>query len=320
MVTSRVSRRTSIAGMTGAVASAALPRRARAETAPLRIALVPIWDVAPYYAAEQQGYFTAENIAVTQQIVRGGAAAIPALVGGSFDMVYANGTSIVTAITKGIDLRIILEGAPIGSGPPDPGALLKRKGEPLKTGKDLEGKIVGVNALRDVQWMFVTAWIKETGGDPDKVQIIEVPLPSMVDTLKAKRVDAALVLDPFMTMGLADPAIELLDWALSRVYAGGPVGFFTITPELAARRPNDVRAFMRAYKRGAAWVNANTGKEPFIKLIAGFTGITPELVGQMKPVPAHADIVPSGLSHLTALMTQTGLLTTSVDLRTKIFS
>jgi len=219
-----------------------------------------------------------------------------------------------------IPLRIIIEGAPIGSGPPDPGALLKRKGEPLKNGKDLEGKVVGVNALRDVQWMFVTAWVKATGGDPDKMQIVEVPLPAMVDALKAKRVDAALVLDPFMTMGLADPAIDMLDWALSRVYAGGPVGFFAITPELAARRPNDIRAFVRAYKRGAAWVNANAGKDAFVKLIAGFSGIAPELVAQMKSPPAHADIVPASLAHLTTLMTQTGLLTTSVDLRTKIFT
>jgi hypothetical protein len=40
----------------------------------------------------------------------------------------------------------------------------------------------------------------------------------------------------------------------------------------------------------------------------------------MKPIPAHADVVPSDLPRLTALMTQTGLLTTPVDLRTKIFT
>jgi NitT/TauT family transport system substrate-binding protein len=319
-MTPGISRRGSLATIGGALASSALPRVARAEAAPMRVALVPIWDVAPYYAAEQQGYFTAENLAPTVQIVRGGAAAIPALAGGSFDIVYSNGTSIVTAITKGIDLRIILEGAPIGSGPPDPGALLKRKGEPLKTGKDLEGKVIGLNALRDVQWMFVTAWIKATGGDPEKVQLVEIPLPAMVEAIKAKRVDTALVLDPFMTVGLADPAIDLLDWAMSRVYPGGPVALFAITPELAAKRPNDVRGFVRAYKRGAAWANANIGKEAFIKLIAGYSGITPELVAQMKPVPAHADIVPASLQRLTALMTQTGLLTTNVDLRTKIFT
>ena len=319
-MTSRISRRGSLATMGAALAASALPHPARADAIPLRVALVPIWDVAPYYAAEQQGYFAAENLVCTPSFVRGGAVGIPAVVGGTYDMVYANGTSIVQAISKGIDLRIIIEGAPIGAHPPDPGALLKRKGEPWKTGKDLEGKVVGVNALRDVQWMLVTAWVKVTGGDPDKVQIVEIPLPSMIDALKQKRVDAALALDPFMTMGLADPAIELLDWALSRAYPNGPVGFFAVTPELTAKRGNDLRAFVRAYKRGAAWCNANAGKEPFIKLVSGYSSIAPDLVAQMKPIPAHAEIVPSDLPRLTSLMTQTGLLTTPVDLRSKIFT
>ena len=319
-MTPRISRRAGLTTMAAAVASAAVPRVARAAPVPMRVALVPIWDVAPYYAADQQGYFAAENLAPTVTIVRGGAAAIPALIGGTFDMVYSNGTSIVQAIMRGIDMRIILEGAPLGSGPPDPGALLRRKGEPLKTGKDLEGKVIGVNALHDVQWMLVTSWVKATGGDPDKVQITEIPLPSMVDAIKAKRVDTALVLDPFLTLGLNDPELELLDWAMSRVFPGGPIAFFATTPEIVQSRPNDVRAFIRAYKRGAVWLNANMGKEPFVKLISGFTSIKPELVAQMKPIPAHAGIEPAGLVRLTNLMTQTGLLTAPLDLRTKIFA
>ena len=319
-MTSRISRRASLTAMGGALASTALPRIASADPTPMNVGLVPIFDVAPFYAAQQQGYFTAENIAPTAQIIRGGAAAIPALVQGDFDMVYANGTSIITANLRGIDLRIVLEGAPLGQHPPDPGALLKRKGDPFKTGKDLEGKVIGVNALRDVQWMLVTTWVKATGGDPTKVQLIEVPLPSMVDTIKAKRVDTALVLDPFLTEGLADPEIELLDWAMSRVYPGGPIAFWAVTPDGIARKPNEIRAFVRAYKRGAVWCNANMGKDPFVKLVSGYTQIPPDVVAKMVPVPCHAEIEPAGLTKLTTIMAAAGLPTGNVDLRTKIFS
>ena len=54
-----------------------------------------------------------------------------------------------------------------------PGALLKRKGEPLKTGKDLEGKVVGMNALRDVQWMLTARRRAGAGGAPTQ----RVPVP-----------------------------------------------------------------------------------------------------------------------------------------------
>lgn len=319
-MTTRISRRAGLAALAGAVTGAALPRVARAQAATLRVGLVPIWDVGPYYAANAQGYFAAENLNVTAQVVRGGAVGIPAMLSGSLDIVYSNGTSIVEAIARGIDLRIILEGTPVGAAPPDPGALLKRKGDPFKTGRDMEGKVMGVNVLGDVQWMFVTAWIKQTGGDPSKVKIIEIAFPEMIAALKQGRVDSVLALDPFMTIGLGDPQIELLDWALSRVYANGPVAFYCITPQVAQTRANDVRAYMRAYRRGVAWLNANQGKDAFYDLIASFTGMNADLIRKMTQIPAHADIERNTLPRLTTLMSQTGLLTANVDLRTKIFS
>jgi NitT/TauT family transport system substrate-binding protein len=316
----RFSRAQMIASLSGAAAAASAPVCVRAQGAALKVGLIPIWDVAPFYAADQQGYFTAESLAVTSQVVRGGAVAIPAMAGGTFDVVYTNGVSVVQAISRGIDLRIVIEGAPLGKTPPDPGALLRRKGDPLRTGRDLEGKVVGVNALRDIQWMFVHAWIKVTGGDPDKVQIVELALPEMNAAIKAKRVDSALVLDPFLTIGLGDPELEVLAWPLSRVLPGGPTAFFAVTPQITQQRPADIRAFVRAYKRGVAWVNANEGTDAFVNLIAGFTRISPDLVRKIKAPPANAEIKVETLPMLTNLMTQTGLLTTKVDLRTKVFT
>ena len=184
-MTPTISRRATLATI-AALAGTSLPAVASADPAALRVALVPIWDVGPFYAADQQGYFAAENLTVTPQVVRGGAAALAALAGGSLDIVYSNGVSIVQAIASGIDLRIIMQGVPMPAAPPDPGALLKRKGEPLRTAKDLEGKIVGVNGLGDVTWMFVTQWLKTSGADLSKVQIVEVPLPQMVEALNTQ--------------------------------------------------------------------------------------------------------------------------------------
>lgn len=318
-MTHSISRRAGLLTLSAALGGA-LIKPALADPIPLRVGIIPISGNAAYYAADKLGYFAAENLAVSSQVIRGGAAAIPAMVGGSLDITYSNGTSIVQAIERGIDLRLAIEGTIMTSAPPDPGALLKRKGDPIRTGKDVEGKVIAVNALRDVQWMFVKAWVSATGGDPEKVQIIEFALPAMADAIKQKRVDAALLIDPYMTAAFDDPALELLDWPMSKVFPGGPVAFFTITGEVAQRRPNDIRAFVRAYKRGAAWVNASQGKDPFFNLVAEYTGLNPDLVRRMKPVPVPADINPGTLSRLTTLMRQTGLLTANVDLRTKIFT
>lgn len=293
---------------------------AGADPIPLQIGIIPTIANAGYYAADKFGYFAAENVAITAQVIRGGAAAIPALTNGSIDVLFSNATSVVEAITRGIDLRLVIEGTIMANKPPDSGALVKRRGDPIHTGKDLEGKVIATNALRDVIWMVVTAWISATGGDPQKVGIIEVPIPAMVDAVKQKRVDAALIIDPVLTSALDDPALELLDWPLSRVYAGGPTSMWVTTPDVTQRRASDLRAFLRAYRRGALWVNANLGKDAYYDLVVAFSGLNADVVRRMKPVPTPPDIVPNSLLRLTALMHQTGLLTTNVDLRTKIFT
>jgi NitT/TauT family transport system substrate-binding protein len=313
-----ISRRSSLLAL-GAALGGAMVEPARADTIPLHVGIIPISTNAPFYAADKFGYFAAENLAVTGQVIRGGAAAIPAMLSRSTDIVFTNSTSVVEAIARGIDLRLILEGTIASNKPPDSGAILKRKGDALRTGKDLEGKVVAVNTLRDVIWMVVTAWISATGGDPSKVQIIELALPTMPDAIKSKRVDAALIIDPALTVALDDPALELLAWPMSTAYAGGPMAFFAVTGATTQTRPNDIRAFVRAYKRGAAWVVANQGKQPYFDLVAEFSGLNPDLVRRMKPVAVQADIVPASLPRLTAMMRQTGLLNADVDLRTKVF-
>lgn len=315
-----MTRRSSLLALGAAALSAGAIEPVRADPVPLRVGIIPISTNAPYYAADKFGYFAAENIAVQPQVIRGGAAAIPAMMGGSIDVVFSNSTSVAQAIEKGLDVRLILAGTIIGNKPPDPGAILKRKGDPFRTGKDLEGKVVAVNTLRDVIWMTVTAWITATGGDLSKVQIIELPLPSMVDAIKQKRADAALIIDPFLTVALDDPAIELLSWPLSTVFPGGPMAFFVVSGAMAQQRPNDVRAFIRAYKRGAAWCTANLTKQAYYDLVAGFSGLNADLVKRMPTVPVQADVIPSSLPKLTALMRQTGLLATNLDLRPKIFT
>jgi NitT/TauT family transport system substrate-binding protein len=319
-MTQPISRRSSLLALGAAALSAAAIEPVRADPVPLRIGIIPISTNAPYYAADKFGYFAAENIVVQPQAIRGGAAAIPAMMGGSMDVVFSNSTSIAQAIAKGLDLRLILAGTIIGNKPPDPGAILKRKGEPLHTGKDLEGKIVAVNTLRDVIWMTVTAWITATGGDLSKVQIIELPLPAMVDAIKQKRVDAALIIDPFLTVALDDPAIELLDWPLSKVFPGGPMAFFTVSGPMTQQRPGDIRAFIRAYKRGAAWCTANLTKQVYYDLVAEFSGLNGDLVKRMPTVTVQSDVVPGSLPKLTALMQKTGLLDANLDLRPKIFT
>ena len=303
------------------LAALSLEAARAAEALPLvRVSIVPIFAVAPQFAAEKLGYFAAEGIATTTQLIQGGAVGIPGLVAGSFDVLYSNAISFLTALERGIDLRIVAEATPIAEQPPDPGALLQRKGAGLKTGRDLEGKITGINARFDIQWLVVQGWIQKTGGDLSKVTYREVPLPSMLDALKSGQVDAALVLDPFMTVGLNDPNFELLGWPLSTTMPGLPSSLWIVSGNTADSKADLIGAYKRGFMKGVDWCNSHLGDDQYIQLVASYTRTDEKILAKMVLGKQPTDINVASIEKLIALMRQYDLLKTSPDIRSKIFT
>jgi NitT/TauT family transport system substrate-binding protein len=217
-------------------------------------------------------------------------------------------------------LRFIAEGAPVPLQPPDPGALLIRKGEALHSGKDFEGKIIGVNAKYDIQWLVMQGWVKKTGGDVDKITYREVPLPSMLDAIKGKQVDGALVLDPFMTIGLRDPAFERAGWPLSTAMPGLPTSFWIVAASVAEQKKDTIRRYQAAFLKGGEWINAHLRDDAYNQLVASYTKTDPALIAQMiaSEQPLSVGVEPA--LKLIALMKENGLLKTDVDFKSKLFA
>jgi NitT/TauT family transport system substrate-binding protein len=303
----------------GFVALGSAPARA-ADLPLVRVSIVPIFAVAAHFAAEKQGYFAEQGIAVSTQPVQGGAVGIPGLVSGSFDVLYANSISCMTALERGIDLRFIAEGAPIPLQPPDPGALLIRKGEHLKSGKDFEGKIIGVNAKYDIQWLVMQGWVKKTGGNVDKITYREVPLPSMLDAIRGKQVDGALVLDPFMTLGLSDPAFERAGWPLSTAMAGLPTSFWVVSASVAEQKKDAIRRYQTAFRKGGKWINANLRTDAYNQLVASYTKTDPSLIAKMVASQQPLSVDADAALKLVVLMKENGLLKTDIDFKSKLFT
>src|SRR2546430_14317683 len=121
-----------VVGMSGlASPSAALAQ----DKVKLRIGVVPVIDMAPFFAALKLGYFEAENIEVDTTPAPGGAAILPALAAGQFEAAFSNTVSILLAIQEGIEFRFITGGALNGPEPPDVLALYARKDSNIKDRK-----------------------------------------------------------------------------------------------------------------------------------------------------------------------------------------
>jgi NitT/TauT family transport system substrate-binding protein len=282
----------------------------------LRAAALPIVDAAPLFVAIDQGYFAAEGLDVSVAPEYTGTVGLSGAVAGAYDIVYTNTPSTLVAIQQGIDLRFIGLASPIG--PPDVTALMTRKGENFKTPKDFAGKSIGINGIKNLQWMIIRGWLKAGGVDPDQVTLRDVPFPQMLDALKNKQVDGIFAIEPFLSIDLQDPTIEVAGHpfdVLPRVRAAGWVA----TGAYVQQHPDLVKKFVTALNKGAQWVNANRSKEAFFKLVAGYTKLDPARVAQMRITQAMTDVDANDLRRVAALMRDTGLLTSTADPATKIY-
>jgi NitT/TauT family transport system substrate-binding protein len=303
-----------IALAAGALALIGLAQQpALAETTKLRVSTIPIIDTAPLQAAIAKGFFAAEGLEIDTTPTAGGAVGLPALAAGQVQIAFSNIISIVLGAKQGLGFEIIAAGSDTGATPPDLAGLVAKKGSAIKTGKDLEGKTIAVNTRNNIIWLYARAWVAATGGNPDKVTYLEVPFPQMVDATAGGRVDAAFVVEPFYSAGVASGKVQHVAWPYNVVQKNIPVAQYVATKSYIAANPGIIDKFVRAYNKGVDWVNQNKGSDEWVKIISGYTRLKPEQIKGLN-VPAYLKTVDATrLDAVVALMKKNGLLEGNVD-------
>jgi NitT/TauT family transport system substrate-binding protein len=249
-------RRTALLAVTGAALAAPFPRPAVAATT-VRIAMIPSDSGSLIFSAQAAGYLDQANVVPDIQYLANGAASIAALVGGAIDVTGSNTLSVVQAREKGIPIKIIAPQAVYRRGEAST-LLLVPKDSPARTGRDLNGKIVAVNALGGSPHVAVEAWIDQNGGDSASVKYLEMGFAAMGPAMAAKRIDAGILAEPALTNALGG----------ARIFgdAYGAIAPYWMTDCLVAmeswieEHADDVHRFSVALHNAAIWANRNRDK------------------------------------------------------------
>lgn len=314
---SRTSARRRLPGMLCTLLLAAAMPQAIAQVH-LRVNYIPITDVTPMFLGIEKGYFAEEGIVIDPTPSVGGAAGIPGLMSGAYDIMYGNVVSTLLAAQQGFKLKIIAPSTKNDPDGPQSTAMVARTDEHIKTGKDLEGKTVGVNTRNNVIWLYARAWVKKTGGDPAKVTFKEVPFPQMADALHRKLVDAEFVVDPFTSAALAGGQGVVIGSPYSEVQPTVEVGQYVTTADYYAKNGELIDKFNRALSRSVKWFNDHKTDPETFKVISGFTKMKPELVSTLvlRSMPEKIDL--TEYQKTLALMKENGLVEADIDIRSMI--
>lgn len=206
-----VSRRGVLKGV-AAAAGALAASRARAQGKRIQLAFCSqLLCVVPYEVARAGGHFANEGLEVELVYVRGGNAAMQALVGGAVDYAATSLDVALQAYAKGADIRRF---ATTGRLPLFAVATAPKRAGEIRRIEDLSGRTVGVSALGNADHALLLFLLRRAGVDPAKVQFATLG-PNLLEALRQAQVDAGLV---------QEPALTLIERAGGRVLVNGMDG------------------------------------------------------------------------------------------------
>lgn len=311
-----IDRRAVVAGALGAVAATSLGRAAENER--IRVNIIPVTDVAPLFVALRRGFFDEAKIAIDTSPSVGGAAGVPGLLGGSYDIVYSNVVSTLLAAQNKLPIEVVAPGTAFATSKDETPGIIVRRESAIKTGRDLEGKTVAVNTRNNGPWLYFRAWIELTGGNPDKVTFREVPFPQMDDALRLRQVDAIFAISPYVTIAASQPENELIAHPYTAVQPGYNGGQYIATKAFVEANKERLDRFAKALRRGIEWYNANRDSTELRQIIGSYTKLDQSMLQRMPLSPAPRRVDPKQMEQTMTLMIKHHILRAPLEIASLI--
>jgi NitT/TauT family transport system substrate-binding protein len=233
---------------------------ARAAGKPIKLAFCSqLLCIIPYVVAAHDGHFQKEGLEVELVYMRGGSAAMQALVGGAVD--YA-ATALDVALQAYAHGAAVKRFAATGKLPLFALAVSPQSAAKIKSVKDLEGKTVGISGLGNADHALTLFLLKQAGADATKVQFATIGT-NLLEALRQGQLDAGLVQEPALTLITAAGGkvlVNAMDTADAQKYLGGNYEFMGVAVRAAEieQRRDEMKALVKGLQNALVAVQKVT--------------------------------------------------------------
>jgi NitT/TauT family transport system substrate-binding protein len=286
---------------------AAAPARAAEK---VTIGHTPGPDYLAAFTAQDQGFFAKHGIDAELKFIATAQSIPPALLADSLQIGTPTVPIFILAAANGLGLKII--GGNIETGDNfHLSAVIVRSDIQASAPKDLEGKTVAVPGFNSFLHILLVKWMQNHGLDPGKVHMVEVPIPGMMDALKAKQIDAAVPVDPFMSRTISGGIGRVLSYYIDDFPAGILPTIYVATSAYVEQHPEVISGFRAARLEGLAWHKEHP--EAAAATLARHMNVTPEIAKSL-PLPRFiTDVRPEQIKFWIDLMTEQKILKEPFD-------
>ena len=247
-------------------------------------------EYAPLFVAQEKGYFAREGLNVRLGEGAGAPAALGALLQGQEDAVLLPGIFALTAISKGMPVKLIAL-----YHPKTPVALISWPENPVRTPKDLEGKQIA-NAIGETGTTYLDSFCKNNGVDCSKVKRVQVDAQSRVPLFSQHKVDVVSVYqtnDLPVLLEKMDTKFVVLDMDKNGLAIPGMA--LVSSDAIIAKKPQTLSKLLKAVGDGVVEMKKDPS-EAAKMMMKNWSG-HPTAAAVTAQVKATADAIPATPGH-----------------------
>jgi NitT/TauT family transport system substrate-binding protein len=204
-----------------------------------------IWrtpSAAPYFVAEDEGIIAEYGVEYAIDYAENSAGAVATLVGGTTDITSASLFAVISAITEGIELKVIGEQFRQVE---DSAFLETLPGSGIESIEDLPGHKIGVVGLNSAYHLAIADWLDSNGFDSSEVEFVNLAFGEMGQALQTGAIDAGSFTGPTLEQARAEMGSKpVFDYKVQ--FPNLPATSYIVRADWAAANPNTVAAFQCA--------------------------------------------------------------------------
>ncbi|MDR3291149.1 MAG: ABC transporter substrate-binding protein [Methanobrevibacter sp.] len=150
------------------------------------------------FIGQAKKWYEDNNITLNLFEFNNGGSLMVAIASGHIDIGYVGITPAIASIYKGIPVKIVSSVQNEGSG------IVAGKDSNITSINDLGGKTIATPGTASIQNVLLTYALKKNGVSKDNVSVIDSLIPSMVNALRTKKLDAIVPYEPYVTIPIED--------------------------------------------------------------------------------------------------------------------
>jgi NitT/TauT family transport system substrate-binding protein len=279
------------------------------EKTTITVGYIPAPDFAALFVAKQKGFFQQEGLTVKPELEAGGATAVPKLASGSLDFSINNYVSAIEATSKGVGAeKVVADAYQLSS---NCVVMMVPADSNIHKPQDLKGKKIAINTKANVTQLTTTAVLKPYGITIPDSDFVEVDYPQMINALKSHSVDAAVMIEPFVSASEEALGARMIVDMQAGTTADFPLSAYVTTQKFAKKNPKTVAAFQRAIDKAQQLVASD--RKVVEQILPTYTKIDPKTASIIHIGRYPTSVSRTRIQRVADVMLQYGYLKTKFD-------